>query len=82
LALLDFNRALELNPSDATALLGRGRIWFRQRNNADAIRDLTESIAIRPTAETFAMRSQAYLAAGKRAESDADRKRADSLQNR
>jgi tetratricopeptide (TPR) repeat protein len=82
LALADFNRALELNPSDSAALLGRGRIWFRKRQNAEAIRDLTDSIAIRPAGETFAVRSQAFLAAGRRAEADADRKRAESLQTR
>jgi hypothetical protein len=79
-ALADFERVLELNPYEAEALLGRGKIRLDSRAYADAITDLTASIQIKPTAEAYLKRAQAYHATGKFREEQTDQGAAAKLQ--
>jgi tetratricopeptide (TPR) repeat protein len=56
-ALRDFDRALELNASDANAYVGRGTLLTRTGRHAAALADLTRAIEIAPRyAEAYAKR--------------------------
>ena len=56
-ALRDFDRALELNASDANAYLGRGTLLTRTGRHAAAFKELTRAIEIDPRyAEAYAKR--------------------------
>jgi len=56
-ALQDFNRALEFNASDASALVGRGTLFARTGSHDKALADLGHAIEIDPEyAEAYAKR--------------------------
>lgn len=56
-AMRDFDRALELNASDANAYVGRGTLLTRTGRHAAALADLTRAIEIDPRyAEAYAKR--------------------------
>jgi Tfp pilus assembly protein PilF len=56
-ALRDFNRAIELNPADADAFLGRGVLSSRTGRHAAALADLDRALELDPGyAEAFAKR--------------------------
>ena len=47
-ALADLNRAIELNPEDASALASRGRIYWAMRRDDEALADLNRAIELDP----------------------------------
>lgn len=56
-ALADFNRAIEINPLDADAWLGRGVLQTRTGNHAAGIAGITRAIELDPNyAEAYAKR--------------------------
>ena len=79
LALVDFSKALELDPSDSVAMTGLGNTFYRQGRYDDALRLLTDSLAIRPSAAAFEARSRAHRALHHSAQADEDARQADSL---
>jgi serine/threonine-protein kinase len=82
-ALADFNRALELEPRQASALNGRGGgVYFRRRQNAQALRDYNAAIASNPRfAQTYQNRARARLAMGDTAGAAADVQMEERLRN-
>lgn len=81
-ALADFNHASELDPSNAMAMAGRGSVYYRLGRFKEAVKELTDSIALRPEASAYDSRSQAFRALHQSAEADADARHAEQLRNR
>ncbi len=81
-AVSDFSRALELDPSDSTALTGRGAVRFRQGQFQEAIRDLSASLNLRVAIDALDLRAQCYKATRQTALADADTRAADALRAR
>ena len=48
-ALADLNRAIKLEPNDASAYMGRARIWRRKKEYKRARTDYSEVIRLDPT---------------------------------
>jgi tetratricopeptide (TPR) repeat protein len=64
-AFADFNRALELNATLASAWNGRGGVYFRRRQYQQALRDYNEAIRINPRfAQAYQNRAHARQAVG------------------
>ena len=60
------NRALELGPVLAEALVARARIYYAQRNHTEAIEYALRSIAIKPDCEgVYNVLGRAYFASGR-----------------
>jgi serine/threonine protein kinase/tetratricopeptide (TPR) repeat protein len=60
------NRALELGPILAEALVARARIYYAQRNHAEAIEYAERAIAIKPDCEgVYNVLGRAYFASGR-----------------
>lgn len=72
-AIDDYNRALELNPSDSYALYNRGLLYLEGEQYQFAIEDFGQSLKLRPdNTEGYEQRAQAYAATGVLVEAIAD----------
>jgi Tfp pilus assembly protein PilF len=79
-AFADFNKALEIDPELASALNGRGGVYFRRRQYALASRDYDRAISINPrSAPAYQNRANLRRVTGDAAGADADRKMAEQL---
>jgi Flp pilus assembly protein TadD len=79
-ALVEFQRALELNPNAPLALFGRGNIYLRRRQFALAVADYNRLLEINPRyAPAYQNRAIARLATGDFAGAAADRRAEQSL---
>ena len=67
-----FTAAIEKNPADATALLGRGKVWFHFNNVDKTIPDLDESLRLAPNSEALTIRGWAWKRKGDKAKAMAD----------
>lgn len=47
-ALADYDRAIELDPTDADAHMGRGRAHYQQRNYASPVADYNAALRLLP----------------------------------
>src|SRR5262245_13703966 len=64
-AIQDLDKAIELNPHDATAHAGRGRVYAAKGNYDMAIADLTRAIGVDPRdATVFLSRGMAFAGKG------------------
>ena len=83
--IVDFNKAIELNPSHADAYVGRGRSYVFTGDYDKAIADLTQGIQLKPDAfnthDAYFLRGFAYLSKGDMKRAEADRAKARALQN-
>jgi tetratricopeptide (TPR) repeat protein len=76
-ALADFNRALERNPEDASALAGRGETYWAMKRYDQALADLNRALELNPEdASALARRGETYQAMGCHEEALADFNRA------
>jgi tetratricopeptide (TPR) repeat protein len=65
-ALADFNRAIELNPEDATALGGRGETYRAMGRYEEALADFDRGLELDPEdAWALAGRGDTYRAMGR-----------------
>ena len=64
-ALLDFDRAIRLNPNLARAWYGRARARFAGEEYELAISDCTKAIELEPAQPVYSLRGDAYLKAGR-----------------
>ena len=72
-AIDDYNRALELDPSDSYALYNRGLLYLEGEQYQFAIEDFGQSLKLRPdNTEGYEQRAQAYAATGALVEATAD----------
>ena len=60
LALVDYNRALELTPQSAFGFFHRGCVQIELKNYPAAVADITHAIEISPQTEAFERRGEAY----------------------
>ena len=75
-ALLNFSKAVELDPSLRDAYYGRARLYFEADDLEGAIEDLTSAIEISPkTASLYLTRGQVYVSSGDTANAVADLER-------
>jgi tetratricopeptide (TPR) repeat protein len=82
-ALRDFNRALELNPADASAYAGRGTLRGRAGDYAAALADLDRAVDIDPRyAEAYAKRCFTKMMLGRPPDAVNDCERAIALDPR
>jgi tetratricopeptide (TPR) repeat protein len=80
-AISDFNRALELRPGFADALLERGNIWLQRRDYDHVLADFDRAIQSDPNRIViYASRASVYEAQGKRDLAIADLRRATGLE--
>lgn len=59
-ALINFNRALELNAKSSDALTQRARVWLRQGKAEKAIEDASAALQLERREETYGVRGDAY----------------------
>lgn len=79
-ALRDINKALELNPNTALALLRRGLVYNQLKDYNGAIRDFSRVIEFeKNNAAAYYHRSLSYKRIGKNDESASDLKKAARL---
>lgn len=79
-ALADFNKAIELNASAITALLGRGKIYFDRKSYTVAIADYSKVLEAEPNnAVAFARRGKTQDVLGNLELASADLKKAVEL---
>lgn len=64
-ALLDFDRAIQLNPNLARAWYGRARARFAEEEYQLAIDDCTKALELEPAQPVYSLRGDAYLKVGK-----------------
>jgi tetratricopeptide (TPR) repeat protein len=64
-ALVDFDRAIRLNPNLARAWYGRARARYAGEEYELAISDCTKAIELEPVQPVYSLRGDAYLKAGK-----------------
>lgn len=64
-ALVDFDRAIRLNPNLARAWYGRARARYAGDEYELAISDCTKAIELEPVQPVYSLRGDAYLKAGK-----------------
>jgi tetratricopeptide (TPR) repeat protein len=78
-ALVDYNKAIELDANNEPALFNRGTILFEQNKFEKAIEDFTAAIRVKPTADGYYNRSKCYYKLNKKNESCADLQKAADL---
>jgi tetratricopeptide (TPR) repeat protein len=71
-ALVNFDRALKLDPRDWRAYLFRARVWLRGGAFKKAIDDSTAALAIEPREEAYSIRGDAYRKLGDYGKATAD----------
>jgi tetratricopeptide (TPR) repeat protein len=79
-ALSNFTRAVSLDPKHAMSYLYRGNCYYLQKDYQTAISDFTESIRLQPLATSYRNRALAYEAIGRTDLANADRRRAQQLE--
>jgi len=80
LAIQDYNRAIELNPNDASAYCNRAVAYQRKGEHSRSLGDLEKSIAIDPTnAPAYDARGVAYWQMGRFRRAAADFRKAVAL---
>lgn len=81
-AVATYNRALQRNQYDVSALVGRGMARFQLGDRDGAIEDLTEALQINPSnADAYQKRGGIYMVMGKKKQAQEDFQRADSVLN-
>ncbi|KKQ79541.1 MAG: hypothetical protein UT02_C0032G0003 [Parcubacteria group bacterium GW2011_GWC2_38_7] len=76
-AILNFNKALEINPKHAEAYINRGNAYFFKGQHNEAIKDFNKAIEIEPgNAEAYISRGNIYSAKSEYDEAIADLNRA------
>ena len=81
-AIINFTKAIELDPKYAAAYNGRGGAYGSLKKYPEAIADCTKAIKLDPTdAIAYNNRGIAYKALGKTIEAEADFAKAKSLKN-
>ena len=76
-AIETYNQALQLNASDASAYVGRGRARFALGDKQGAIEDFTQALRINPSdASVYRLRGGVYLVLGKEKKAREDFQRA------
>jgi tetratricopeptide (TPR) repeat protein len=72
-ARVNFERALQLQPANVSALIGLGHLELKSNHPAEAIRILSKAVSLDPKAfEPYFLRATAYEAVGRAAEAAAD----------
>jgi tetratricopeptide (TPR) repeat protein len=78
--LVEFQRALELNPSAPMALFGRGNVYFRRKDYRSALADYDKVLEINPRfAPAYQNRAHAREEIGDFAGAAVDRRMEQSL---
>jgi tetratricopeptide (TPR) repeat protein len=81
LAIIDFNKAIAIDPTFSWAYLGRGNCYFAIQQYDSAIADYTKLIELTPNDPIgYQNRAYAYEAKGDHARAQADRAAAERLQ--
>jgi Flp pilus assembly protein TadD len=76
-AIKTYNQALQLNASDASAYVGRGRTRLALGDKSGAIEDFTQALEINPNdASVYRLRGGVYLILGEEKEAREDFQRA------
>lgn len=76
-ATIDYTKAIEMNPSGVSALVGRASVYYSKSSYTLAIADLTKAIELSPqNAAAYAARGQAHEKKGSQDLATADYKKA------
>ncbi len=79
-AILNFNKAIELNPDNAKAYNNRGQAYITQGNLEEALQDFTRAIAVDPSyAKAYNRRALTYYELKDYENAWADVRKAESL---
>ncbi len=82
-AIADYSKAIEIDPSFAEAHYNRGFSFFELRHYEEAIADLTRAIELNPNeARYYGQRSLVYLFADRMDLAQADEEMCEDLRNR
>ncbi len=71
-ALVDLQKALDVNPNLTRAYNERGQIYLENGDDQKAIEDFSSSLKMKPSLEGYYQRGQAYEALGQHAKAIAD----------
>jgi Flp pilus assembly protein TadD len=66
-AATNFNKARQINSSNAIAIAGLGEIALQQSQYGGAIKHLSRAVRLRRSARTYTLLGEAYLGAGQNA---------------
>jgi TonB family protein len=79
LALVDYNKAIELNPKAVSLYLSRGRIFYSKKDYASAVADYNQAIELNPESTLYFIRGDSYEKMGELHKAAADYQKAVEL---